>query len=55
MKNIIIKPYILKREVQPGDWDDAFEQLRLDSTGDRLENNYIKDNLHLDKMYNLVF
>ena len=55
MKNIIIKPYILKREIQPGDWDDAFEQLRLDSTGDRLENNYIKDNLHLDKMYNFIF
>ena len=55
MKNIIIKPYILKREVQPGNWDDAFEQLRLDSTGDRLENNYIKDNLHLDKMYNFIF
>ena len=55
MKNIIIKPYILKREIQPGDWDDAFEKLRLDSTGDRLENNYIKDNLHLDKMYNFIF
>ena len=55
MKNIIIKPYILKCNIQTGNWSKAFEQLQLDSIGDRLENNYIKNNLHLDDMYNFIF
>ena len=40
--NIKLKPYILKREIQPGNWEEAFKQLQSDSIGDRLENNYIK-------------
>ena len=53
--NIKLKPYILKREIQPGNWEEAFKQLQSDSIGDRLENNYIKNNLKLDKMYNFIF
>tara|TARA_B100000900_G_C20599924_1_gene725052 strand:+ start:4591 stop:5127 length:537 start_codon:yes stop_codon:yes gene_type:complete len=55
MKNITIKPYILRREIQPGNWNNAFEQLRSDSIGDRLGDNYSKDKLNLDQMYNFIF
>ena len=50
-----IVPYILKGEVQPGDWTYEFEQLQLDSLNDRLADNYSGAKLNLDKMYNFTF
>ena len=50
-----IVPYILKGQVQSGDWSHAFEQLHLDSLNDRLADNYSGTKLNLDKMYNFTF
>ena len=50
-----IVPYILKGEIQPGDWTHEFQQLELDSLDDRLFKNYTKSRLNLDKMYNFNF
>ena len=54
-KGMKIVPYILKGEIQPGDWSYEFEQLHLDSLNDRLGDNYSGPKLNLDKMYNFTF
>ena len=50
-----IVPYILEGKVQPGDWSYEFEQLHLDSLNDRLSDNYLRDKLNLNHMYNFNF
>lgn len=52
---MVIKPYIYRGKIQPGDWTREFQQLELDSLGDRLSKNYIKSKMRLDKMYNFNF
>jgi hypothetical protein len=54
-KKVRIVPYILKGQIQSGDWSYAFEQLHLDSLNDRLADNYSGTKLNLDKMYNFTF